>query len=283
MAATLLLAASCAHQAPAPTPTPTPTISSPTAAATASPFEPVRTAVIVMENHSYGQILGKAHYLTSLADRYALATNYSAVAHPSLPNYLALVGGDTFGVRSDCTDCYVNRINITDANRAGLNWRAYMEGMPRPCFPGASFGRYAKKHDPFMYFDNIRLTNRCHNVVPLSELDDAHLPDFTWITPDLCNDMHDCSVATGDAFLRRIVPGLLRGLGPHGVLFITFDEGTSDQHVVLIAAGDGVKPGRYAQAFTHYSLLRTVLERVGVCCFANAASAPSLAPMLKSL
>lgn len=238
-----------------------------------------------MENHSYDTIIGNAAapYLNGLAKRSALATNYVAVSHPSLPNYLALIGGDTFGVRSDCTDCYVGAPNLVDAAEGRrLSWKAYMEGMPRPCFAGGSSGRYAKKHNPFMYFDDIRTNrSRCRNVVPLSSIDDAHLPDFTWITPDLCNDIHDCSVATGDAFLRRTVPPLLRGLGPRGVLFITFDEGTSDQHVATILAGDGVRPGRYKQAFDHYSLLRTIEERLGVPLTGRAASAMSMQPLLR--
>ncbi len=282
-----LLQASCGRTTPARPFTPAPSaavLPSSSPAITAAPAG--RVAVIVMENHSYGQIIGNAQapYINDLARRYALATSYVAVTHPSLPNYLALTGGSTFGIRTDCTTCYVRSSNLVDGLEARrVSWKAYMETMPSACFTGPSSGRYAKKHDPFMYFDDIR-TNpaRCNNVVPLDELDLARLPDFTWITPDQCHDMHSCSVATGDAFLRRTVPGLLRALGPKGVLFITFDEGKSDQRVVTIVSGDGVKPGRYSAPFNHYSLLRTVEERFGVTPLTgNAASATSMSALLR--
>jgi hypothetical protein len=281
--AALLIATACSKQVPPPTSAPAKTARDtgrPVASTNPQPAAG-RIAVIVMENHSYGQIIGNPHapYLNELANRYALATNYDAVAHPSLPNYLALIGGSTFGITSDCTSCDVDGQNLADELSAhNVAWRAYMESMPSRCFRGGSSGRYAKKHDPFMYFANVR-TNHC-NVSPLSSLDDARLPGFTWITPDLCHDMHDCSVATGDAFLRRIVPGLLRGLGPRGVLFITFDEGTSDDHVVTIAAGDGVKPGHYSASFTHYSLLRTIEEHFELPLLGHSSSARSMRAML---
>jgi hypothetical protein len=282
VAAGMVVLASCTHATPPTTP-----------AASTSPTAPSppttlgRVAVIVMENHSYGQIIGnpEAPYLNGLARRSALATSYAAVAHPSLPNYLALIGGDTFGITSDCTTCYVRGPNLVDSLEARhVTWKAFMEGMPTACFTGGSSGRYAKKHDPFMYFDDIRTKHsRCDNVVPLTELDTTHLPDFTWITPDQCDDMHSCSVATGDAFLRRTVPGLLRALGSRGVLFITFDEGTSNQPVVTIAAGDGAKPGRYATPFDHYSLLRTIEEHFGVAPLTGQAStATTMSSLLRS-
>ncbi len=236
-----------------------------------------------MENHSYGQIIGnpQAPYLNELAHTGALATHYSAVAHPSLPNYLALIGGGTFGVTSDCTSCRVDAPNLgSEMDRSYIGWSAFMEAQPKQCFFGAFSGRYAKKHNPWAYFDNLH-RDVCLRVDPLTSLDDSKLTDFTWITPDLCNDMHDCSVATGDAFLRRTVPGLLRGLGPRGALFITFDEGTTNNRVVTIAAGDGVRPGTYAGPYTHYSLLRTIEERFGLPLLGRSASAASMRAMFK--
>src|SRR5213082_1001657 len=98
--------------------------------------------VIVMENHSYGEIIGTsaAPYINSLLPSGALATNYTAVAHPSLPNYLALAGGSTFGVTTDCTTCWVNASNIGDSlESAGSTWKAYEESIPWACFVRESY------------------------------------------------------------------------------------------------------------------------------------------------
>jgi len=238
--------------------------------------------VVVMENHDFSQIIGnsQAPYINSLAHRYALATNYQAVAHPSLPDYLALIGGSTFGIRSDCTDCPVSAPNLVDQLEAlGISWKAYMEDLPSPCFTGSASGQYAKKHDPFMYFDDITShPSRCRRVVPLTELKAdlaGHaLPRFAFITPDLCHDMHDCGVEQGDRFLSKLLPPILAHLGPSGALFLTWDEGhpsvatTPDTtccplaiggHVVTIAAGPAARPGvTFGTPYNHYSLLRTI-------------------------
>src|SRR5690349_18944918 len=192
--------------------------------------------VIVMENEEAGDVLGSsaAPYLNALARLYAVATNSYAIRHPSLPNYLALTSGSTHGIASDCTDCHVGGRNIVDQLEAAhLSWKGYMEDLPRPCSTVAGAGRYAKKHDPFMYYDDIvRSPARCHRVVGFDALGNdlrrGRLPALSFITPNLCHDMHDCDVATGDRFLSGLVPGLLRELGPHGLLVLTWDEGSSD-------------------------------------------------------
>jgi hypothetical protein len=234
-----------------------------------------------MENHEYGDIVGSrdAPFVNRLATRGALATHSYAVTHPSLPNYLALTGGATFGIADDCTDCHVAQRNIIDQLEArGLSWRAYMEGMPSPCFRGAGSGGYAKKHDPFAYYDDIAgAAGRCAEIVPADRLSDdlrsGRLPAFVWLTPDLCHDMHDCSVRTGDRYLARVVPSLERALGPHGFLALVWDEGTSDAgccrlarggRVPLILVGPDVKRGlRAAAPYDHYSLLRTIDDAIG--------------------
>jgi len=133
-----------------------------------------RIAVVVMENKEYGAVAGSpdAPYLNGLARRSAVAESYFAVTHPSLPNYLALIGGDTFGITSDCTGCHVSARNVVDQLKAaGITWKAYMDGVPRPCFTGSSAGRYAKKHNPFVYFDDIaRDRARCSKIVPMTQL-----------------------------------------------------------------------------------------------------------------
>lgn len=234
--------------------------------------------VIVMENKSYGDIIGNgdAPYINSLAQTYGLATRYFAIGHPSLPNYLALTGGSTFGVTSDCTDCFVQGNNIVDALEGGhKTWHAYMEDMPSPCYLGNS-APYAQKHDPFIYYDDIR-TNpaRCANIVPLtqltSDLQSNTPPDFLWITPNLCHDMHNCSVSDGDTWLASFVPTILASSAwkQGGVLFITWDEGEADNsgccgfaaggHIVtLVISPLGKAHFTSATPYDHYSLLRTI-------------------------
>jgi phosphatidylinositol-3-phosphatase len=238
--------------------------------------------VIVMENKSFGQIIGsrEAPYINALARRYGLALDYHAITHPSLPNYLALLGGSTFDIRSNCTGCHVDAPNLVDRlEKAGISWKAYMEGMPSPCFQGAVSGRYAKKHNPFVYFDDIvNRPARCRKVVPLNrlhtDLQSGGLPQFGFIIPDLCHDMHDCSVSVGDRFLRTLLPPILRALGPTGVLFLTWEEGDSDLgccrfaqggHVPMIVAGPAARQGaRSPLSYSHYSLLRTIEDAWGL-------------------
>jgi len=235
-----------------------------------------------MENHEYGQILGspEAPFLDRMAKEGVVLSREFAVTHPSLPNYLALLGGSTFGITSDCTTCHVSASNLVDQLEAsGRTWRAYLEGMPSPCFPGAAFGRYAKKHDPFLYFDDIRnRPGRCRNVVPLgrlgADLASNRLPGFAWISPDLCHDMHDCPVSEGDRFLSTWVPRIRPSLGADGVLVVTFDEGTTDAgccdrasggHVAAVIWGPGARSGVVlASAADHYSLLRMVEDAWGL-------------------
>jgi hypothetical protein len=173
-----------------------------------------------------------------------------------------------------------------------------MEDMPHPCFGGADAGNYAKKHNPFIYYRDVaRDRAQCSRIVPLSALDGDErrhaLAPFTWISPNLCHDMHDCSTATGDRFLARLVPPLLRALGPHGLLVLTWDEGSSGAgccrlagggHVATVVAGDGARRGaRLATPVDHYSVLQTIEDLLGVPRLRGAACActPSLQALLR--
>jgi hypothetical protein len=231
---------------------------------------------IVMENKEYGDVIGSsdAPYINRLARRYGLATASYGVRHPSLPDYLALTSGSTHGIESDCTDCHVDARNIVDQLEAArLTWKAYMEDLPRPCFGGAGAGGYARKHDPFMYYDDVvGDPARCRRVVPLTrlgrDLRRGRLPRYAFISPNLCNDMHDCPVATGDRFLAHLVPTLLRAVGPEGYVILTWDEGTSDRgccagsnggRIATVVAGRLVRRGARRRApVDHYGVLRTV-------------------------
>jgi phosphatidylinositol-3-phosphatase len=261
---------------------------------------PAHVAIIVMENEEYGSIIGssQAPYITALARRYALAAQMYATTHPSLPNYLALTGGSTFGVSSDCTGCAVSAGNLaTQLRRAGISWKAYMEGLPHSCFTGPAADDYAKKHDPFVYYRQVSGNPAlCSHVVSFLQLraDEraGDLPRFLWITPNLCHDMHDCSVATGDRFLAGLVPGLLRALGARGVLFLTWDEGSTDSaccqvarggHIATIVAGGLARRGaRLTSPTDHYSILQAMEDLLGLprLRYAACGCTPSLRPLL---
>jgi len=250
-------------------------------AAPARPTVPAfrHVVVIVFENKEFQSVIGSrdAPTFNTMLHRYATLVSYYGVAHPSLPNYLALVSGSTQGIQSDCTTCLVSARNLADTlEAAGKTWKLYAEGLPRPGYTGAFSGRYAKKHDPFLYFrDVLASPARRDRVVPFGQLRrdlaSGALPDFAFVVPDLCHSMHDCSVQTGDRWLRAQLPQLL--MLPDSVVFVVFDEGSSGArgggHVPALALGTAVRPHtRFTAVMSHYGLLATVedawgLERLG--------------------
>lgn len=228
--------------------------------------------VVVMENKGRGAVLGNpaAPAFNAFAARGAVLAGYRGVTHPSLPNYLALVSGSTHGIRSDCTTCVLGARSLADTlEAAGETWRTYAEGLPRPGWTGPYRGRYAKKHVPFLYFRRVlSRPSRARRVVPLSQLARdlvaRRLPSFSLVVPDLCHDMHSCSVAAGDAWLGRFLPPLLRL--PQTAVFVVFDESDgSDPGVPALALGPLVRPGsRFRPAISHYGLLRTIEDGLGL-------------------
>ncbi len=250
-----------------------------------------RVVVVMMENKERGSVIGSrsAPYVNKLARRYASPRNYFGVTHPSLPNYLALIGGSTFGVDSDCTGCNQGASNLVDQlERAHVSWKGYMEGMPRACFGGGSYKRYAKKHNPFAYFTTITSDPaRCAKIVPATRLKTdmarGSLPRFVFITPDLCNDTHDCSVAHGDAYLAKLIPPLLGQLGRNGFLVLAWEEGSTNAsccgglarggRLPVVVAGPRVRRGAQpAVGYSHYSTLRTIEDAFRLPHLRNAAS-----------
>jgi phosphatidylinositol-3-phosphatase len=264
--------------------------------------QPSRVAVLVLENQEAPDVVGspEAPYLTSLAHQYALVSGGHGLGHPSLPNYIGLVAGRTAGITSDCppSSCPVDGPSLVDQLEArGIPWRAYMESMPRPCFhySGDELGRYAQRHNPFAYLTRVSgRPDRCRKVVPLTSLRTdlrRGLARFTWITPNLCHDMHDCGVSEGDAWLRHTVPPLLDALGPRGLLVITFDEGTTDQgccdgadggRIASVLAGNAVRRGATSnRSVDHYSTLATIEAVLNLPRLGQAKSAPPLTALLK--
>jgi acid phosphatase len=229
--------------------------------------------LVIMENHGYDEIIGSpdAPFLNQLAAGHGLAANYVSVAHPSLPNYLALTGGDTFGVTTDCTDCFQQAPNLAvdRVAQSGRTWRAYMESLPSPGYIGDAYP-YMQKHDPFVYYNDLRSNPvQLANVVPYSQLaadlaSAQTTPAFGWITPNMLHDMHDGTVAQGDAWLSNEIPVLLAAPAwtqQRSLLVITWDEDDNapGNRVPTLVIADGVPAGFQSSApYNHYSLLRTV-------------------------
>jgi hypothetical protein len=228
--------------------------------------------LVVFENHGASQVLQDpaAPTFRHLSERYATLANYDAVAHPSLPNYLALVAGSTFGLDTDCTRCVVDAPNLADTLSArGLTWKTYVEDIPRVPDHVRSAG--VKARIPFLYFhDVLDSRRRLRDIVPLAnfrrDLTAHRLPSFSLVIPDLCHDMHDCSVATGDRWLESFMDPLLKPGGlRHTVVFLTFDEAERPDdrggggQVPAIVVGPRVRPDSVSTVpLNHYSLLRTI-------------------------
>ena len=251
--------------------------SKPTAARPARPVPRLhRVVIVVLENKGCEEVIGspEAPYLTGLASRYAFASRFYALQRPSLPNYIGLTSGSTFGLDHNCTDCSFPYSNIVDQlERARISWKAYMQSMPAPCFRGPSAGNYVKEHNPFVYYPNVASNpRRCSRVVPLDrlakDLAARALPRFVWISPDNCYNSHNCSIRTGDRFLSLLVPQLLRAVGPRGVVVVTYDEGNDRSgccggavggHIATVVAGPAARRGvQSALEYSHYSILRTI-------------------------
>jgi phospholipase C len=234
-----------------------------------------------MENRGYSDVLDSSHqapHLASYARRCGLATNYQAITHPSLPNYLAATSGSTGGVTTDCapTECPQHRTSIfAQLERSGLEWRTYAEAMPDACNTTAQ-GKYATKHNPAVYFPSIK--RRCRQWdLPMggasgpfaTDLKTGRLAAFTFVEPDICHDGHDCSTRFADEWLGvlldRITGSPSYGKGDVAV-FVTWDEGIgADQHIATVVISPGVRRGtRSATPYTHYSLLRTTETLFGL-------------------
>ena len=242
---------------------------------------PRHVFVIVMENHTSQQALD-GPFVASLAARYGLASNYHAVSHPSVPNYLALTSGTTWGVTDDSYRV-LPREDIGDQlTSAGISWRAYMDSMlPGRCMDSPV--PYDPGHDPFIFYGGACPSN----VVPLSEMAAdlrGDTPRFSWVTPDRCHDTHDCDVAEGDAWLKTQVDAIMASDAwkSGGVLFITYDEDdeSADNHVLTLVVAPGMGHRVSSRAYDHYSLLATVEDLLGVPRLHEAAKAQPMTDLV---
>lgn len=235
---------------------------------------------IMLENVGYSVVgSSAAPYFNKLAASCGLATNHDAVAHPSLPNYIALTSGSTQGITDDGEPSSHPLAVANLFSELGSNWRSLVESMPSSCDRVTS-GNYAARHNPAVYYTNLG-TTCARNDVPL-KLPLNLSAAFTLIVPNVCNDMHSCAVTVGDAWLRRIVPGIVASAQYQSrslALFITFDESNSESsnRVPTIVVAPSVPRGlRVNVSLTHYSLLRTTESLLHVPLLGAARTARSM-------
>jgi hypothetical protein len=245
--------------------------------------------IIVLENREASQVIGSpsAPAINALATKYGQATQAYATSHPSLPNYLELIAGGTFGITTDCTSCSVEGPTLADQlSQADISWRAYMEGIGSPCPTQTGGNGYAKKHDPFVYFRHIVQTpNLCDNVVPLSgfsrDLNQGGSP-FLWVTPNLCHDGHDCSNAIMDSWVDQTMRSVMASpwYTTGGTVILTFDEGTSSVgccggahggQIATIVVRTGLGPGARLDApVDQAGFLRSIEDVYGLAHLGDA-------------
>jgi hypothetical protein len=257
--------------------------------------------LIVLENHEFSEVVGNTEAMPEFnhwINQFTLLTNYYAVTHPSLPNYLALIGGSTFGIHSDCSNCFLHAANLPDEIEAsGRTWKDYQEDMPSACFIGRSGKKYTQAINPFVYFDSIRHNpDRCdQNVLPLAQLKQdlsrGILPDFLFITPNLCNSAHSCDLNKADHWLAGMVNELVNSnlYDQNSLIAITFDEGSTDDSCCDLGSRAGgrvatllisplVKNGFEDETpYTHYSLLKTIETSWGLPLLGYTAKAQTSA------
>jgi len=258
---------------------------------------------IFMENHRYDEVIGTADapFETALAHRCGTATHYASVASPSLPNYIAATSGDTHGIADDAGPAAHPLMagNLFRQVRAsGRQAVSYQEAMPGPCALDSK-GNYAVKHNPAAYYagsvperngggddrsackrDDVALGTPTSGALA-DALDRDTLPAFAFITPDLCNDTHNCGVKTGDKWLETWLPRLVGSAAYRSgttAIFVAWDEYTPMPSIVV---SPSTPAGTVSDAAVdHYSLLRTTEELLGISDFlGHAAQAPSLRPM----
>jgi len=252
--------------------------------------------IVVEENANFSNVIANPAlpYLNGLAKQYGLAANYFANAHPSIPNYFELTTGQILTLIDASTphNFPVSAENVVrDLLAGGKSWKSYAEDLPSVGYTGDDTGRYAVRHNPLAYFTDVQNdTRQVQNLVPFSQfatdLNAASLPDFSVVVPNLCNDAHDCSLATADSWLKANIDPLIQSpqFQKDGLLIIVFDEAytldftSGGGHVAAVIVSPLAKRGYKSIAFyQHQSVLRLTLEGLGVTKLpGDAASAPPM-------
>lgn len=240
--------------------------------------------IIVLENQDY-ETVRKHPYMKYLGEQGTLFEQFYGLFHPSYPNYLAMIGGKFFGTIGDVQKD-IDSKTIADLLEAKqLTWKQYADGLPEPCFTGSRYGRYARKHVPFMSFLSIQHdAQRCAHVVDERAFDPHHLPHYAFYSPDMNHDGHDTSLDTAAVWLKEFLTPLLANgsLMDTTLIVVTFDESASqgghdDNHIYTVFLGNMVKKGYVeTRPYDHYNVLRTIEENFGLGTLdtQDAASSP---------
>jgi Phosphoesterase family len=292
------------------------TVASPLEAQTSFP-QYDHVFLIIMENEGYNQVVGNqfAPILNALANDYGLATNYTGVADPSEPNYVAMLGGDFFGISSD--DPYwfpgqtVSADNLmSQLERAGKTWRGYFQSMPYPgyrgyCYPDKCNGipdadtQYVAKHNGIVNFANLQTPAELGKMFPFTQLSvdlaAGTVPDFSYVVPNECNDMHGAPpwcvdsgntgtvqqsflIAQGDKFVGDVVNEITSSSmwqAGNNAIVVTFDEGNTAtaQILTIVITSHGPRGVQDKTSFNHFSLLASVQQTFGLGCLLNSCTA----------
>lgn len=237
---------------------------------------PDHIVIVIEENKPFSQIIGnpEAPYINELAKRGALFTQSYGITHPSQPNYLALFSGSTRGISSNACPLDLDGDNLASQLIAkGLSFVSYSESMPETGYEGCIYGAYMRKHNPVANWEELAAFNQPFSAFPA---DFSKLPTVSFVIPDQRNDMHDGSIAQGDAWLKQNMEGYAQWAMTHNsLLIVTWDEddGSSGNRIATIFVGGMVKPGRYGQRIDHYGLLRLVEELYGLPLLNESATA----------
>lgn len=228
---------------------------------------PDHVVIVIEENKGYSQIIGNpdAPYINALAQRGALFTHSYGITHPSQPNYLALFSGTTRGISSNACPLELQGENLANALiEKGLSFASYSESLPEAGYAGCRYGAYMRKHNPAANWKELAASNQPFTAFPR---DFAELSTVSLVIPDQRHDMHDGSIAQGDAWLAQNIEAYAQWAMMHNsLLIVTFDEddGREGNRIVTILLGGMVRPGKSAQRINHYTLLRTISEMYGL-------------------
>ncbi|GAA2879777.1 acid phosphatase [Actinoplanes cyaneus] len=231
--------------------------------------------LVMFENKASSQITASsASYFTSLAAQGAKFTQSYAITHPSQPNYIALFSGSTQGVTSDsCPKTFTTGNLGAQLIAAGKTFKGYSEAMPSDGYTGCSSGTYRRKHNSWVDFSTVpAASNVRYSTFPA---DYTKLPTVSFVTPDMCNDMHDCSIGTGNTWLKNNLDAYAQWAKTHNsLLIVTFDEDNSLSlnHIWTTFVGANVKAGSYSEKITHYTVLRTIEAAYGLPALGGAAN-----------